>query len=90
MPVRVGSSEGLGLTALELHRPVRFPSAAAVTRESLLPLRIATWICVPGEANLDRPPFECVTGVEETDVVGKVANDRNVELVRRTAIKRPD
>lgn len=84
------TGDGLDLTAMELHRPVRFPRTAAVSRERLRPLRIATRVGMPGEAHLDGPPIEGVVGVEEADVVGKGANDRDVEVVRRTSIEPPD
>ena len=51
---------------LEIHRPVRFPGAATVGRERLLPLRMTTRIGAPGEVNPDGPAVERVVGVEET------------------------
>lgn len=82
--------DGLALTALELHRPVCFPGAAAVTREGLLPPRIAARIGVPGEANPDGQPLQRVVGIEHTDVIGESPHHRNVEAVRRTPVDPPD
>jgi len=79
-----------GVTALELHGPVRLPGCASIRGERLLPGWIGAGVGPPDEAHLDGSTVQDVVRQERTDCTGKASDHWWVQALRRAAIEPPD